>query len=74
MATNLREQIWKDDVVDLIDESKSSAKVMHDWVERAQFQGAPPELVTRLTRIRDLYAEALEGLRDILPWFPDQPE
>jgi hypothetical protein len=68
----LNDQIWRDDLVDLQDDVKSNTKVLSDWVVRAHHQRAPPELVARLTQIRDQSAQMLDLLEELKPCFPRQ--
>jgi hypothetical protein len=68
----LEDQIWREDISDESDYVRSLTRTLHDLVLRATYQKAPPELVTRLTRLRDLSAQLYDELEELKPYFPQQ--
>ena len=71
---SLGDQIWREDIIDQGDYMKDQVKVLNDLVQRASYQGAPPALVARLTRLRDQSASLYDDLMDLLPCFPMEPK
>jgi hypothetical protein len=69
----LRDQIWREDVKDELEIVVSSTKVLHDWVRRLTYQQAPPELIARISALRDKSAELSDELAASVPCFPPQP-
>lgn len=70
---NLLEQIWREDIEDQCDYMQDQVKILNNLVQRASYQRAPPELVARLTRLRDQSASVYDDLMDLKPCFPKQP-
>lgn len=71
--SQLAEQIWREDITDQQDYVRDCTKVLHSLVQRAQYQAAPPVLVDRLIRIREMSAQLLDELEELKPYFPPQP-
>ena len=70
---NLLEQVWQEDVLDQCDYMKDQVKVLNNIVQRMSYQRAPPELVARLTRLRDQSAGLYDDLVEMVPCFPKEP-
>jgi hypothetical protein len=67
------EPIWREDVKDHGEYAKDVTKVFHKMVETLQRQGAPPDLIVRLVRLRDLSAQICDELEELEARFPSQP-
>jgi methionine synthase II (cobalamin-independent) len=70
----LSDQIWREDIIDQQEVAADCARVLNAFVQRATYQGAPPALIAKLTRLRDLNAEVNDELEEIKLCFPSQPQ
>lgn len=66
----LHDTVWREDVIDQLEVARDSAKVIDEWLQRLAYQGAHPELLRRLTEIRDLYSQVYAGFQSIQQCFP----
>jgi hypothetical protein len=68
----LSDPVWREDIQDNEDYVVSLTKTLHNMVERLQYQGAHPNLVARMARLRDLSAQMVDELTELVPYFPPQ--
>lgn len=69
---DLKEPIWREDVIDERDYVQSFTRVLIMWSERLRYQGAPPALIQRVDALRDAGAKMSDDLKDIEVCFPPE--
>jgi hypothetical protein len=67
---DLHEAVWREDIIDQIAVARDSCKVLDSWIKRLAYQGAPVELLQRLTAVRDSYSQVYQTLENVKPCFP----
>lgn len=70
MTMALDDQVWREDIEELRDIARDGAKVLNDYMKRMNFQRAPPELVAKAQKARDLFAETADELTPLIGCFP----
>jgi hypothetical protein len=68
---NPTDQVWREDIEEQYDLAKNSAKTLNEYMRVMAIQDAPPDLIERLRKARDLYAEIADELGPILCRFPE---
>lgn len=71
-SINLSEVIFRENIEDAADVARQSAKLMHNYVQRAQYQNAPRTLVDELIIIRNRYAELCDRIEWLMKYFPEE--
>lgn len=70
-TTDLEEQIWKDDIERMAEDTLALWRTQFRFLERAQSQGAPVGLLNELAVINNLFKEANARLTSLAPCFPE---
>lgn len=70
MPAHLDEQIYIEDVNEQEEMSLNCWKVTHNFYQRLQHQGAPPELLANMLTIINHFEQAYEGFKMIRECFP----
>jgi hypothetical protein len=74
VPNNLREQVWREDLLSHGIQVRDALKGLDNLYERLKFQNAPPSLVERFFDIRAELADTLDAIDELSPCFPERPQ